>query len=146
MKSLNDIVSIHMFETPQIDIEIPKYRKPNPESIKGYKMQISNENYTNNMVLIAIDGRKAICVPFSTGLVELMAKAQIVSIDRTWDGPIKSVDRVEGKLDISIINADLITPLGGSRKDKLEKLAAVKAKLAAEQEAIDKELSALNND
>lgn len=145
MNNLNDIVSVHMFEAPSLDIKFPEYRKPNPEQLKGYKMQIGNENYTSNMVLIAIDGRKAICVPFSTGLIDVMSRAQIVSIDRSWEGTIKSVDRVEGKLDISIVSADLITPLGGSRKDKLEKLAAVKAKLAAEQEAIDKEVSALNN-
>jgi hypothetical protein len=100
--------------------------------------------YSTKM-LISINGSKHICVDFDENLARKLSKAKIVDLDRTWDGNVKSVEEIEGKISIQIVDADDITPRGLSKRDKLKQMEQYKQKLDAEQAALDKQISDLNN-
>ncbi len=97
--------------------------------------------YSTKM-LISLGSSKHICIDFDEQLARKLSKAKLVTVDRTWDGELKTV---EGKVSIQVVDSEDIVPRGLSKRDKLKEMEQYKQKLAAEQAALDKQISELND-
>ena len=116
-------------------------------NIKGKEMNRYDSCCAENdtAMIITVDGRKAICIPFDPVLARAMTKAKVVAVDRNWDGAVKSIETVEGKVDVNIVDYKEISAKAESTIEKRKALEAIQAKLKAEQDSITKEIDALNS-
>jgi len=112
--------------------------------INCVKVQVT-EAESEMKILISIDSRQHLCIDFDPNFLESILNATSVTIDRNWDGVIKSIEEVKGKPNVMIINASDISPRKPDTSEKLKALEAYQAKLTAEADAITKEINALNN-
>ena len=100
--------------------------------------------YSTKM-LISLGSSKHICIDFDEQLARKLSKAKLVSVDRSWDGELKTLEEVEGKVTVQVVDADDITPRGLSKRDKVKQMEEYKKKLEAEQAALNKQIDDLNN-
>ncbi len=103
------------------------------------------EMEANMKILINVDSRKHLCVDFDPNFLEALLNAKIVTVERDWDGVVKSIDEVKAKPNVMIVNTVDISPRKPDTSEKLKALEQYQAKITAEADAIAKEISALNN-
>ena len=105
----------------------------------------ATESESNMKILVSIDSRKHLCIDFDPNFLDALLNATAVTVERDWDGVIKNIEEIKVKPNIMIVNSADIAPKKPDTSEKLKALEQYQAKLAAEAEAVNKEISALNN-
>ena len=96
-------------------------------------------------ILVSIDGRKHLALDFDEQLIHKLVSAEVVQVERDWDGVVKKIECVGKKVNVMLVDASDIIAQQPSNDDKINALKAYQAKLAEEAEMISKEINTLSN-
>ena len=103
-----------------------------------------NMNTGNRYIVISTNGTaSSIALPYTPELLNVLNNSKTIAIERDYSNKITGIFNTGAMIEISIIHADAVQPQKPDRKEQLAKMTALKEKLSAEIESLDKEISTL---
>jgi hypothetical protein len=99
---------------------------------------------TMQRLFVQISGsREGVIIPRTTDNMNLMESAQVLELRRDWSGQITGLHFAQKKLELSIVDTNIVTPLPETLDEKKKRLTAARDKAQLEVEELQTQIETL---
>lgn len=113
-------------------------------SVSGNDFTSIDSKVTEMKTILATFSGVTVAIPYCEANIDLMMNARIVEVEKPYYPATEDkITLTDKKVNISIVNEDVIRPVGMSSEARRKAMQDQKAKLEAEMSALEKEMSAL---